>query len=462
VALALLVVVLAVPYAVRGPKLLLDDWWVLRNLQFHGILAAAGHAQAVARPGAWLVFNLAFGLFGRHPLPLYLLQTALNAAVAVLLFFVLRRLLSRPLAAAVVAVRAVLPNHSAMDHWASTLAVVSALLLLLLGAWLLIRACDERRAPWLAVALFGCSGLCYEATIPMAGALLLAIPLLTTRRLRWDVFLGGGVVVAAAGAWTLTHAWRGVPSGYADFSLPFTIQFGRGIAGAGAMGPVLALVAAAGIAVAIWRLLAPSFRAAVGPGELLVVAGLLTIVVGTLPFVKFPLTIEGINDRANVVSGIGAAMVWAGIGAVLWSLAGRRPEVVIAAAALFACVVVPGRFTRDASYWRAGRDAEQLVAGLERSFPNADGPIVVGPAPLNRGGVVGLVADWDTTAALQLDTGDPRRQARIAPNPAAYQGAPEVLRYNLLTGRPDPLASPTSVSSSAAHTRTNGMVTSIQ
>ena len=152
-ALALLVVVLAVPYLLRGPKLFLDDWWVLRNRHFSGVLGAAGHQQAVSRPGAWLVFTGAFGLIGRHPVPLYVLQTALNAAIAASLFLVLRRFVTWGLATAVVVVRALLPNHSAMDHWASTLAIVVALLLLLVGAVLLIRACDGDGHPWAAIAL---------------------------------------------------------------------------------------------------------------------------------------------------------------------------------------------------------------------------------------------------------------------------------------------------------------------
>ncbi|MBV8297149.1 MAG: hypothetical protein JO085_09950, partial [Acidimicrobiia bacterium] len=414
--LALLVVLLAVPYAVRGPKLLLDDWWVLRNRHFSGVLGTGGHQQAVARPGAWLVFTAAFGIIGRHPAPLYVLQTLLNAVAAALLFFVLRRFVSWGLATAVVVVRALLANHSAMDHWASTLAIVVALVLLLLGALLLIRACDRDGPPWAAIALFAASGLCYEATLPMAGALLVAVPLLTTRRLRWDALVVGGVAIGATGVWALTHAWRGVPSGYGDPTLEYTIQFGRGIAFSDTTGRLLAAVAAAGIAVVLWRLLAPSVRGRLAPGDGLVVAGLLTIILGTLPFVKFPITVLGINDRANVITSVGGAMVWVGLGDLLWRATGRRPAVVAGAALVFACCVLPARFQRDQSYWRAGRDAENLVAALRRTFPHPDGHIVVGPAARNRHGVVGLVADWDTTAALQLDSGDRSVQARITPN----------------------------------------------
>ncbi|MBV8161780.1 MAG: hypothetical protein JO265_12720 [Acidimicrobiia bacterium] len=442
VGLALLVIVLALPYAVRGPKLFLDDWWVLRNRQFSGTLGAAGHQQAVARPGAWLVFTLAFGVFGRHPLPLYVLQTLLNAAVAALLYLVLHRFLSRELAAAVVVVRAVLPNHSAMDHWASTLTIVVALLLLLVGGVLLIRACDRQQRPWAAVALFVASGLCYEATLPMEGALLIAVPLLTTRRLRWDALVVGGAAVGATGLWALTHAWRGIPSGYGDVTVEYTVQFGRGIAFSDATGKLLAGVAAAGVAVVLWRLLAPSFRGRVVLGDGLVLAGLLTIALGTLPFVKFPITVLGINDRADVITSIGGAMVWVGLGDLLWRATRRRPAVVVGAALAFLCCVVPARFQRDQSYWRAGEDAEQLLAALRRTFPHPSGPIVVGPAARNRNGVVGLVADWDTSAALQLDSDDPTLRARITPDKAAYLAAPETLRFNLLTGRREGRAQP--------------------
>ena len=436
-ALVVLVVMLAAPYAVRGPKLILDDWWVLRNRRFAGVLATAGHSQAVSRPGAWLVFTIAFGLLGRHPLALYVVQTALNVAVTLALFAVLRRFLGPPLAGAVVAVRALLPNHSAMDHWASTLAIVVSLLLLLGGARSLIGACDHNRPAWISAALFAMSGLCYEASLPMAAALLLAVPFLLGHRIRWSVLVMGGLAIGSTGAWMLAHPWRSVPSGYTDLTLLYTIHFGRGITGSPSLAVVTGLVAAIAISLSLGRVLVPDLRGQVGVGEGLVGVGLLTILVGSLAFVKFPLAVVGINDRANYIGSIGSAMVWVGAGALLWRFTDRRRIVLALASAVFVLCVLPARLEHDTNYWRAGTDAEQLVAGLRRSFPHPDGPIVIGPAPLNRSGVVGLVADWDTSAALQLATGNRALVARIAPDAAAYRRAPESLRYDLRAGRRD-------------------------
>src|SRR2546426_771949 len=99
VALLVLVAALAVPYALRGPKLLLDDFPVLRNRHFDGVLATAGRNQLRARPGAWLVYTLTFGTIGPHPLALYALQVVLDAAVVVTLFFAARRFVPQRAAA---------------------------------------------------------------------------------------------------------------------------------------------------------------------------------------------------------------------------------------------------------------------------------------------------------------------------------------------------------------------------
>src|SRR5204863_3822127 len=83
VGIVALVVVLAIPFAVMGPRFILDDWFTLYWRRFDGVLWTGGHGQLRARPGAWLTFLVEFGLIGRHPLAIYLLQTALNAAIAV-------------------------------------------------------------------------------------------------------------------------------------------------------------------------------------------------------------------------------------------------------------------------------------------------------------------------------------------------------------------------------------------
>jgi hypothetical protein len=154
------------------------------------------------------------------------------------------------------------------------------------------------------------------------------------------------------------------------------------------------------------------------------------IVVGAVPFAKFPLSVMGVNDRANVVSSVGAAMVWVGLGAIVWRvrLAGT------VAAITFCAVVAPVHLLQDRAYDRAGSDAVRLVHELREDFPHPDGPIVVGPAPINRRGVVGLLANLDTTPAVQLAYGDRRLLARVAQDQTDFARATEPLRFDQLRG----------------------------
>src|SRR5207249_9587137 len=74
--LVALVVALALPYALAGPRIILDDWFFLRNAHFDGAFSAGGARQLMGRPGAWLLYAFQFGVIGRRPRALYVLQTA--------------------------------------------------------------------------------------------------------------------------------------------------------------------------------------------------------------------------------------------------------------------------------------------------------------------------------------------------------------------------------------------------
>ncbi|MHB8669891.1 MAG: hypothetical protein ACYDAD_04905 [Acidimicrobiales bacterium] len=419
-ALAGLVIALAVPYALAGPGLLMDDWWVLRNRRFSGVLATAGHRQLLARPGAWLVFTFDLGTIGRHPLILFLVQTAVNAAAAVLIYVALRRFLSPGLAFAVPALRAILPNHAAMDHWASNMGAVVCLLLLAAGTVVLERAVDRNRSMALAVCCFVGSALCYEASLPLSAALLFFVPLRITGRVRWRETIGAVGALAVTGSWMIGHTAHPVPSGFADLGLLPSIHFGRGIVGSPFAAQALMTVAAGAIALAILRLSVPRWRALTGSAEWLVVGGLAIILLGTLAFLKFPIAPYGMGDRATVVSGMGGAMVWTGVGAMVWRW---RRGVAIGSLVVFCSLALPTRLQRDHDWHRAGADANRLVHILGARSDPAAAPIVVGPRPLSRNGVIGLYSDWDTTAALQLERGDTRLRAGVAHDAGEFERA---------------------------------------
>jgi hypothetical protein len=396
----------------------MDDWWVLRNIHFDGVLAGAGDRQALARPGAWLLFNAEFGVAGRHPLVLYAIVTAVNVAVTVALFLALRRLTGTNVAAAIAAVHALLPNHASLDHWASAIGITVALLSTLAGVAVLARSYEEDRPLWPAIAMFAAGALCYEAVLVIAGAALLAVPLVLCRRVRWGVTVGAAAGLGATAFWMLANTQKELPPGrrFADFSLLWPGHFGRGVAVDDARGDPLMLVTSCVVVVLLARLVLPSMRRATGLPERLAACGLLLVVAGALPFAKFPIAVLGVNDRANVVSSVGSAIVWVAI-----ALALRRWWPVLAVAVIgWLLVVVPARWEKDRDWALVGDRGALIVADVAHAFPDPDAPIVVGPTPFTRHGVVGLVSYWDTSAALQLVLDDPTIVARTTRSEGSF------------------------------------------
>src|SRR5437588_4353469 len=309
IGLVVLVLAIGIPYAVMGPKFILDDWFTIDWRSRLGLLHTSDQMQS--RPGAWATFVVEFGLIGRHPLVIHLLQVGLSAVIAVLLFLVARRFLPTGLAAGVAALWVRLPDHSSLGRWASTMGIQMSLLLFLAGALLLTRAAERGRRPLAAVACFVASALCYEATLPAAAVALVAIPWLKGRRPRVGALLVELLPLVGAGVWMLFHSQH-EKGGWFSFSLVYPAHFGWGLTPIRAMGLALGLAAAVLIALGLGGFFLPSLRQLDRRGCWLVAAGLAVIVLGTLPFARYAIDPLGLGDRANVVSSLGAASVWLG------------------------------------------------------------------------------------------------------------------------------------------------------
>jgi hypothetical protein len=403
-ALVVLVVALAVPYALSGPRLILDDWFFLRNAHFDGAFSAGGARQLAGRPGSWLLYAFQFGVVGRRPMALYALQTAANAAVAVALFAAARRFVSRRLALAVAVVWVLLPNHASLSRWFSTFPAVVALVLVLVGIIVL----DAGRRPWLAICCFAAAALCYEAVIPAAMLALVAVSVARRRRVGADV-LAGLLVLALITQWAWMH--RLYPEvKRAKLGVLFPIHFGTGIAASTAAGVALALVAGVALTVALVRLALPSFRSQTGQPERLVLAGLVIIGAGSAAFFRWPWTVTGINDRANLIGSIGAATAWVGIALMVGRV---RRQLAVAGAIVVALLVVPAHFQRDDDYRRAGNEAARLLAVAKRAPLTPDRAVMLDPWAIRSHHEVYGLFDWMTPHAVQLVRNDPTVTARF-------------------------------------------------
>lgn len=436
-AVAALTVPISGIHAVLGPGFVLDDWYTLRNAAFGGAWAAAGTAQQAARPGAAVTYWAVFGLVGRHPMATLAILAVVVAATAALLVVLLRTWFPDQIAVGAALLWVVLPNHLSLEVWASATNISLSVLLVVAGGVAMVR-----RGPWrfLAVPLLMAAALCYEAVLPVAAAMVVVGPWWLRRRpdLRLVVAVGAGLALVAG--WIVAH-WhpdKHLSEGFADLSQALPAHFGWGVAPGGPVATALLVVALVGVVVAGGRCALPSLRASVGPPEAAVVTGVAVIVLGTVPFARYPYAPLGAGDRFNFVSAVGGALVWAGVLAMAW--AARRSVGAILAVALLTAALV-ARFERSLVWHRAGHDAMAIQRLAVETVPTPVGPVVLGPEPIQEGNVAAYVDPSNVAAALQLAYDDPSVEGTITFSMDEFLRQPATSRVDIRgvsTLRPDP------------------------
>ena len=211
-ALTVLVLGRAAWYAAQGVNFVLDDWSLEYQRAVAGTWSSVPTGQDLvnARPGAWLTFTLLHGIVGPHPLVQFLVLTAINVGVVLVLYVVLTRFFPRSLSLLVAALWVLMPIHQSMTVWSGTSQIAVAALLFLLGLWALTHG------RWLLAGLgLGASILCYELTVPISFAALVLVgtrfapldPAAAAPRLpiTWRARLGAAAFVVAATAWSRAH-----------------------------------------------------------------------------------------------------------------------------------------------------------------------------------------------------------------------------------------------------------------
>lgn len=420
--LAALTVVVALPYAVLGVGFVLDDWFALGNAHFDGALGAAGRESFLNRPGQGVVYALTFGLIGEHPLVHYVLQVALSALAAVLLYKLILRFLAQGPALAIAALWVVVPNHGSLTRWASASMILVGLVLLLAACLL---ATMERPDWWgdlAAAVLMAASVLCYEATAPAAAVAALVLPRLAQGRWRWRATLLGWAGIGGAIGWVLLHFHPSKESVRvtADLSQLFPAHFGWGIAPRPVLSVVVGLLGLAGVVAVI-------IRARARPQvDWLFVSGVALIVLGTLPFVRYFYAPLGAGDRVNVVAGIGTALCWYALARLCWEW--RRPLAAAAGAVVLVSMAAAG-LEGDRAWHRAARDAERILAALPAETPA--GTIVVGPRPVQIRNVAAFLDLSNIQPAVQLRLDDRAARARMSWSEQDFDSVPPELRIDV-------------------------------
>jgi hypothetical protein len=421
-ALTALAVAVALPYAVLGTGFVLDDWFALGNAHFDGAWGAAGRESFMNRPGQGLVYALTFGLIGEHPLAHYVLQVALSAVAAVLLYKLLVRLVDDGPALAVSALWLVVPNHGSLIRWPSASMILVGLVLLLIAGLLLTRTDGDPRADLAAAVLMAAAVLCYEAMAPAAAAAALLLPRLAAGRWRWRATAMGWAGVGAAMAWVLLHFHPSKESVdvTADLSQLFPAHFGWGVAPRPVLSVVVGLLGLAGLATVIVR--ARTRRSV----DWLFVAGIVLIGLGTAPFLKYYYAPLGAGDRVNVVAGIGTALCWYALARLCWQW--RRPVAGAAGAVVLGSMVAAG-LEGDRTWHRAAREGQRILAALPAETPA--GTIVVGPRPVQIRNVAAFLDLSNIEPAVQLRLDDRAASARMSWSERDFDSVPPELRIDV-------------------------------
>tara|TARA_R100000306_G_scaffold53115_1_gene49868 strand:+ start:425 stop:1771 length:1347 start_codon:yes stop_codon:yes gene_type:complete len=415
-----------VPYGVTGPAFFVDDWWTLRNGAFNGWWNAAGDAQWGARPGASATYAVTFGLIGERPTVHYALAFLVVSSAALLLYVVAARFLPRAVSVGLAVLWLILPNHTSLEMWASTINIGLALALTLAGIERATRGEVRAVDDVVAALLFGAAVLSYEAVAPAA---ILAVSFIALGRepgTRALLVVPTMTTTGLAGAWMVLN-WHPDKQGLNATLKPALIfpgHFGETITGSEVGSAVIGGAVLVATAVAGYRLL---LRPASSDWrERLLFAGWIVVAVGVLPFVRYFYSPIGFGDRVTVVSGIGSAMVL--VSAIVLVARWR-----VAAGVVLACLVVlfalPQRVSLVSDYATAADDSRRIRAAVKARWPDPPAEtIVVGPEPIIERGIVPF---YDVGATFQLLYGSTAVSADFTLDEEEFLQAPAEWRIDV-------------------------------
>jgi hypothetical protein len=389
-------------HLVQGPGYVLDDWYSVRGAVFDGVFGAVEEELRAARPGALVVYAVTFGLFPENAWWSAMVQSFAFVVAGGLALLVLRRFVPPVIAALVVVLWAVQPNHLSIETWPSVTVATVSLALLLAGCVLVADPECSRLAYGIALALFVGSVWSYESSIVVAGVAILALPWINGRLDLRRVLVGWGVLLLS-GLWILAnwHSSKRVRVEPTEYLQVVQAHLGWGVVREGAWSSVVLLVGLVGLSVALARLLLPSFRHTAGRAEWLVVAGLVTMIAGSISFIAYFYAPIGAGDRVSYVSSLGGAMVWGGIIWMAWRA--RRP----AGATVLVLVLVLGLVTRveRSVLWATAKDdAARIVAAVRTTDPTCE-VVHFGPAPIQQENVLAFLDQSNVDAAVQVALG---------------------------------------------------------
>ncbi len=400
-----------------------DDWTWFRNAHFEGAMAAGnGGEWLAARPVGQVVYAFVFGVLGRHPFTVVAFVLALIVAFSIVLWLLLEEFFEPAVAVVTVVLWSMFANHSSLEFWPSCVNIVVSLLLGTAGLLVGIRV---RNTPGAAISamLVAAAILSYQAVIPVLAVAVVVLPWIHGRRidrrlLVWSACFGGGACI-----WVATHVDRSQEyfPGYRNFIEVIPTLFGQGIVPRGFAASLTAFVTTVGMAIVGGLVLTDRLSRRQRRAAKAVGAGLVVIVLGMVPFATYFYAPLGGGDRVLCVSGIGGALVFAGLIVVAWRK--RRVLTAIAVAALLLGASIT-RWNRTTLWHLAGCDAQALQAAVVALKPEPLKVIVLYPQPPTKDNIVSYYSKSNITSAMQLAYDDDSIRARFAKSAKDFAAVP--------------------------------------
>lgn len=231
-------------------------------------------------------------------------------------------------------------------------------------------------------------------------------------------------------AWVVMHWVKSKQPGHrlAAIHDVFVANSAWGFVSPGRTAKVVGVIALAIWALALGRLVLPSFRLQCGVAERLIVAGTAVMVSGTIPFALYVYEPLGAGDRVNGLSAVGGALFLVGAGSLIARVS--RPVFVL----VLLLAVLSGGATRAErmSLWHlAGRDADAILEGALARIPDPDGTVMFGPKPIIRNKVVAFLERSSIASGAQFAYRDRGVRADMTHGDAAFLAVPDRLRVDI-------------------------------
>ena len=418
-----------------------DDFLLLHNLRHAGIGWAFSHNDA-GEAGAsghfyrpvWTLWNLSlYKTFGASSTAFHAGSLLLYAVVVAEVWALAASFVDGTRAWIAAAAFAVYPRHGESVAWVSgntdLLAVAAAL-----GALLFVRAPFSR-----GTRLAGAVALTVVATLTKEVAFVLPVLALLVVPRRRDLVLPGAMAVAEIAVFALRYVEIGGVGGYSGYGWTLKRMLGSGASYAAASGlppsvaafryPLIFLLPAALVALAVWRMLVLRRRGARSDLRLVGI-GVAWFVVALLPLLSLPVDLNNANGERNLLlASVGLALALAGLVPV--------PTRPLGMAAVGASLAVMFALSLYSSFdWiEAGKLTQRLTPAAVSLAPHG-GELVLLSAPeayrtahVFTGGdlseVLGYRGDtgFSTTICVPVDVRSSRAGViRFAQNGPSYSG----------------------------------------